>query len=476
MPADEVAPGTGAQGARVSAGPRHAAPRKPLFTRFQVPAGKAIALAAMPTAVLMGMGFTPRLALAEDQPASLGLTADELTADEYAACLTALEDASKATEEPTEPAEEPSGPAEGATEEPAGDDLSASPSASQTSPAPAPTEAADGGSGDPQSAAGGEDLSGGTASPDPGSGDKAEPTPSPAPPGGSSPAPAQTGGGGLLDTVGDAIDGVVDGIADGLTGRGKDDPASPDPTPPPADGTDPAGPQDDGPGDDSGDDSGDDDSGEDDSAPADEPTEPTGEPAEDPTEPADEPPEEPTASPSPTPTPTTSTTPTPSAGVDLDDCPLATDDEGGVDNPLPVPDDPWYLNATSLLLKDADYQGVVEVETASGARKKVLKYVISGGTDIGDLHQTVRDEQAGATYHVQAAEGSTSTIRDGDTVMYTEQISGKLLGLIPVEFSPENPPPLNIPLLYFTDVTVVQAAQFGGDLHIPGMQMYTTPD
>ncbi|CAM5232603.1 hypothetical protein SHIRM173S_01721 [Streptomyces hirsutus] len=58
-------------------GPRHAAPRKPLFTRFHMPAGKAIALAAMPTAVLMGMGFTPTLAQADEQPKSRSLTADE---------------------------------------------------------------------------------------------------------------------------------------------------------------------------------------------------------------------------------------------------------------------------------------------------------------------------------------------------------------------------------------------------------------
>lgn len=114
------------------------------------------------------------------------------------------------------------------------------------------------------------------------------------------------------------------------------------------------------------------------------------------------------------------------------------------------------------------------MRTASGATKRVLKYVVSDGTDIGDLHQTVKDRQSGKTHHVQAAEGSMSTIRDGDTVMYTEKISGKLLGLIPVTFDPEHPPPLNIPLIYFTDVTVQQAGQFGGTLHIPGLQQYVT--
>ncbi len=139
---------------------------------------------------------------------------------------------------------------------------------------------------------------------------------------------------------------------------------------------------------------------------------------------------------------------------------------------MALPDDPWYLDASSLLLKGADYKGVVQVRTANGTVKKVLKYVISDGTDIGDLHQTVKDARAGKTYHVQAAKGSTSTIRDGETIMYTESISGKLLGLIPVTFSPDSPPPLNIPLIYFTDVKVVQAGQFGGTLTIPGLHQY----
>lgn len=171
---------------------------------------------------------------------------------------------------------------------------------------------------------------------------------------------------------------------------------------------------------------------------------------------------------------TSSASPSASSSTDAENCPTATDDESGVDNKVPVADDPWYLNASSLLLKGADYQGVVEVKTANGTTKKVLKYVISGGTDIGDLHQTVKDTQQDKTYHVQAGSGTTSTIRDGDTTMYTESISGNLFGLIPITFSPDSPPPLNIPLIYFTNVKVVQAGQFGGTLHVPGMHVYTT--
>ncbi|MGE6726798.1 hypothetical protein ACQKIB_27505, partial [Streptomyces niveus] len=67
MRGDDTRPETAGGGqARERSGPRHAAPRKSLLTKLQIPAGKAFALAAMPTAVFVGMGLTPRLALAED--------------------------------------------------------------------------------------------------------------------------------------------------------------------------------------------------------------------------------------------------------------------------------------------------------------------------------------------------------------------------------------------------------------------------
>ena len=64
MPADEVHHEDSLVESRARTGPRHAAPRKRLFTRMHMPAGKAIAIAAMPTAVLMGLGMTPTLASA----------------------------------------------------------------------------------------------------------------------------------------------------------------------------------------------------------------------------------------------------------------------------------------------------------------------------------------------------------------------------------------------------------------------------
>ncbi|SNX64113.1 hypothetical protein SAMN06272735_5928 [Streptomyces sp. TLI_55] len=430
MPADEVTHGTDVDESRVRTGPRHAAPKKPLFTRFHMPAGKAIALAAMPTAVLMGMGFTPTLANAEDQPA-----AKSLTADEYKDCVAALADGASASATP-----------------------SASPSDSkdEATPTPSASETKDAGSGSSDSGS-----SGGSSS-DSGSDDEATPTPSAspssAPQSGSTATPtpsASESSGNVLDQIGDAITGIFTG------GESATPSASASPTPsasPSASASDDKGSGD------TKDDAGDavKDTTEKVTDTVKDTTDKATKAAEDTTDAVKEAAEEATAGPSPSASSTT----------DPDDCPVATDAEGGVDNNVPLPDDPWYLNASSLLLKGADYKGIVEVKTANGTKKKVLKYVISDGTDIGDLHQTVKDEQSGKTYHVQAGKGTTSTIRDGQTVMYTESISGNLLGLIPITFDPDNPPPLNIPLIYFTKVKVVQAGQFGGTLHIPGLHQY----
>ncbi|MFE9625665.1 hypothetical protein [Streptomyces sp. NPDC006527] len=462
MPADEVTTGSDVDAARVRTGPRHAAPKKPLFTRLHMPAGKAIALAAMPTAVLMGMGFTPTLANAEDQPSSKNLTIDE-----YKDCVEALEDQEEASASPSPSPSKSTGDSADEGKNDAKDDSE---------------EESPGGSGDSAGSDDGKDGSGDSSS-DSGSDDGAAPAPSPSASastpekstsssGGdtatASPSPSETDKN-VLETIGDAITGLFDGKDSDATAG-----ASPSPS---ASGSPSTGTG----GDtstDSGSGSGSPDSGKDGSDPSKDTTDAVTDPVKDGAEKAEdaagdtEEKAEDTASDAAD--DTASPTPSASATTDADDCPVATDEESGVDNKVPLADDPWYLDASSLLLKGADYQGIVEVQTANGTKKKVLKYVISDGTDIGDLHQTVKDKQSGVTYHVQAGAGTTSTIRNGDTVMYTESISGNLFGLIPVTFSPESPPPLNIPLIYFTKVKVVQAGQFGGDLHIPGMHVYNT--
>ncbi len=385
MPADEVALGTDVDGSRERTGPRHAAPRKPLFTRFHMPAGKAIASVAMPTAVLMGMGFTSSLALADNGGTS---TSNSQKAAEYKDCVKALDGSKDASASPSPSASESTGTA-----------------------TPSPTASADGK--DAKDTTG----SGQTSSPDSGSADKATPKPTPSSGSGAgsgssdsgskdtatpTPSATQSSGGGLLDTIGTTI-GDIGNV---LTGGGKDSGTSASPTPSASPSSSSAGTSaktDSGTADSSGT-VGDTvtkaaekatDTVKDTTDTASKTVKDTAKTATDATKAAGD------AAASATPSPSASST------TSADDCPAATDDKSGVDNKVPVADDPWYLNASSLLLKGADYQGIVEVKTAGGTTKKVLKYVISGGTDIGDLHQTVNDKQSGKTYHVQASAGST---------------------------------------------------------------------
>ncbi|GAA3218409.1 hypothetical protein [Streptomyces sp. NPDC057386] len=467
MPADEVTHGTDADASRVRTGPRHAAPKKPLFTRFHMPAGKAIASVAMPTAVLMGMGFTASLAVADNNPSA---TQSSKLADEFKECVEALGvDGADASATPS-PSASASESAKGGT------DGKAEPEPSASGTAGGAGSSSSSGSGTDDRAASRTQAESEPSTPsaasaaDAGKAEEAESTPA------ASPSPSETHKS-LLESIGDAITGVFTG---GLGAK------SPSTTPSPSAS---ATPEASASGENTGTSGGS--TGAGDSGTADKGGSPgavkdtvgkvTGtvkDTVDDVTDTAEkaagkateaagkavEDAADATASPS----------PSASASAVPEDCEVATDAEGGVDNKIPVADDPWYLEASSLLLKGADYQGIVEVQTANGTKKKVLKYVIGDGTDIGDLHQLVKDKNSGKTYHVQAGKGTTSTIRDGDTVMYTESISGNLFGLIPITFSPDNPPPLNIPLIYFTNVKVTQAAQFGGKLTIPGMHLYTT--
>ncbi|WP_461009021.1 hydrogenase expression protein HypF [Streptomyces capparidis] len=138
-----------------------------------------------------------------------------------------------------------------------------------------------------------------------------------------------------------------------------------------------------------------------------------------------------------------------------------------------LPNTSWVLESTRLDLHGLAYHGVVNVTRQNGQTVQALKFTASG-LDIGNLHQIVNGEN-GYDYHVQARDGSTSSFENGTVTMYTERLKGKLLGIIPIEFDAEHEPPLVLPELFFTDVTVTQVAQYGGTLNIPGMRVYTTP-
>ncbi|MFH8254907.1 hypothetical protein [Streptomyces roseolus] len=425
-------------------GPRHAAPRKTLLNRIQGPAGKAMALAAMPTAVLMGMGLAPSPALADEKdipfaPGPCVSRSDEPVAEETTATPTA-----KATET-AKP--EPTATATATTPaEPTGQPTTA-PSATATPTAtasPSATTALQGGA----QAAAAETAPTATATP--------TPTQSVDP----------------LDPlgVGDALKDLFGGLAP------KQEPtATPTPTPSATTATPRQK-----------------------AATADE----TQAPAT----------EAPAAKTDPAKTGTTDTKAEETkaaikeaaekAGVEVQELPESaqgleakpdTDIPDGAKPRFPcperddaalaaaevepgiplLPDEPWRLESSRLSLSGLKYHGIVEVRTYGGKVKKVLKFTATY-VGIKDLHQ-ITEHSEGREAHVRSQRGSTSTITDGPVTMYTEELKGNLLGIIPITFGPESPPPLDLPAVFFTNVKLKQAGQFGGTLKVEDLRNTIEP-
>ncbi|MEU6847801.1 hypothetical protein ABZ930_38690 [Streptomyces sp. NPDC046716] len=420
MPADEVHHEDSFGESRARTGPRHAAPRKHLFTRLHMPAGKAIAIAAMPTAVLMGFGLTPTLAAAKDNPTGI-------SADDYKACADAVEaqqdakdgkDTTEATPSPSASESKDSQDSKADDADKSGDD--------KAEPTPSPSASADKEAGGSTSSSGADSGAGDAATPSPSASETKNP----------------------LDPL-----GVGDALKDLFTPKDKES-ASPTPSPSASESkaTEKAG-----------------DAVKDTTDKLGDTVKDTTEKAGDAVKGVESEADKATDKAAKALEDASSATPSPSSTELPDDCEAATDKAGAnEDTPAQLPDTTWKLQASSLLLKGADYKGLVDVRMADGTTKRVMKYIISNGTDIGDLHQ-IASGPNGKYFHIRADKGSTSTIRDGKTIMYTEELSGNLLGLIPMTFNADNPPPINLPILYFTNVKVTQAAQFGGTLHVPGL-------
>ncbi|MFI6474405.1 hypothetical protein ACIBL5_29570 [Streptomyces sp. NPDC050516] len=424
---------TGGGDPRERRGPRHAAPRKSLLTKWQMPAGKAMALAAMPTAVLVGMSLTPKLAMADDKtdiPFAPG------------PCVT-RSDSPSGSPSPSSSASGKASPSPSAAKS---DDTKPDDNASKSK---TPTPTASGSAGDtvdkllkPAQPAAKPSAADAPAKPaatpppakttnplDPlGLGDALKglfgihDTPSPAPTASTSTAPApkpsastaapkpSTKASKPATTEGKPVDKTADAIKKAADEAGQKVAELPDA----AKGLDPK-----------------------------------------------------------------KDTAIPDGAKPAFPCPTAdpkalaaAKQDSGVPT---LPTQPWILKSSMLTLSGLNYEGIVEVK-AGDTTKKVLKFTASS-VDIKDLDQQVYGPEVGGsptTAHVVARSGSTSTIRNGTVTMYTEELKGNLFGLIPITFSPATPPPLNVPFAFFTNVTVRQAGQFGGTLTVPGLHNYVT--
>ncbi|MFF7457778.1 hypothetical protein [Kitasatospora sp. NPDC008115] len=410
--------------------PRHAAPRTPVRVRLR---GRALAMAAVPTALLMAAAYTPNPAIAESTAGKPCATAPDTVPRTPVVAETPVPKSELPPPIPGPSVPLPEAPATGA---------------------PAPTAA------------------------------PTAPTATPEPTATATAGPTATSGGGVVQAG--LVDDIVGGVTDLVSPGGPASPTAGAPTAETPATTAPTAPTGTPTAEPMGTPTGT-------AAPTPAATPGTTPPTPPATPSASTAP----ATPKPSGTPSASAKPTasgsPSATPSKDpNCLVDTKAlaPGGkpADNPILVPDQNWTLQTTRLALNHAVLLGVVNVRTPTGT-KRVLKFEVES-VDIENLHMSTL-EGNGRTFHVKGAPGSVSTMRKGPITMYVERLSGHLsevLGLpVPIDLgelslTPDGPLPqwlydligqLQLPLwIELTGVTAIQSGQFGGTLRIPGMQLY----
>lgn len=136
----------------------------------------------------------------------------------------------------------------------------------------------------------------------------------------------------------------------------------------------------------------------------------------------------------------------------------------------------WTLTASRLDLGGLNFVGIVDT-LLNGQVVKVLKFTASD-MKIKDLVQTA-EVSPGVKLVTAARPGSTSTVSPGRIELFTVQLKGNLdiLGIkIPVDYTAAHPPPLNVPFVTFTEVTVRNTDLIGGTLKIPGARISVVSD
>lgn len=138
--------------------------------------------------------------------------------------------------------------------------------------------------------------------------------------------------------------------------------------------------------------------------------------------------------------------------------------------PVPVGRTPTTILASRLSLSGLGYQGVVSIATATGP-VRALRFTLSG-LRLDD--PTLSVPGAATALRITGEVGRVTTAAGRRSTIYLRQLKGKLkLGPlpIPVDFTPENPPPLSFPWLVFDDVTIGLWLLDGGDLTVPNSRL-----
>lgn len=145
---------------------------------------------------------------------------------------------------------------------------------------------------------------------------------------------------------------------------------------------------------------------------------------------------------------------------------VSTTSGGG--GPAVVSGEPARLTAAKQTMTGLGYDGVVTVRTSSGP-VRALKFHADTVT-IEGIKQVVA--HPGATMALTA--GRSDVVLSGDVELYVLSQKGNVFGLLPLTLDPENPPPLVIPYMVFTDVDSRIAYNSADKLTVPTGQIDVT--
>jgi Family of unknown function (DUF6114) len=122
--------------------------------------------------------------------------------------------------------------------------------------------------------------------------------------------------------------------------------------------------------------------------------------------------------------------------------------QANADGVPPITDKPGLLETDSLTMYDSTYDGVVNLTTGSGNSVRVLKFSMDKAVN-KPFSLTIAGAGSSQTVITSNELATIGTVK-----FYTQRFEGKLFGLIPVVFTPDQPPPLTLPILWFTDVKI----------------------
>jgi hypothetical protein len=109
---------------------------------------------------------------------------------------------------------------------------------------------------------------------------------------------------------------------------------------------------------------------------------------------------------------------------------------------------PGVMKVDSLTMYNSTYDGVVDMPTVGGGTFKALKFSMDKAVN-KPFNLTIAEAHDATTVITSDELTTTGAVR-----FYTPSFKGNLFGLIPITFTPDSPPPLTLPVLWFTDVEI----------------------